>query len=181
MIRVVTKISHYACLLSLTKYQRMFSVNTYSKCCLHGIDCIEQLYGNCVGCFIFFFKLTAKMFSCQACGHNCATVLAYVRHMRIHKNTPNLIFKCVLPDCSRSFLRFRAFRCHIYRHGKSGVKPRLFHEVQCHVDFCREKCKNLKSFYSHLKIHIREGKTVACPYRHCDKSCILTWVSIVLH
>ncbi len=40
------------------------------------------------------------------------------------------------------------------------VKPRLCHEVEltCHVDFCREKCKNLKSFYSHLKIHIREGK-----------------------
>ncbi len=51
------------------------------------------------------------------------------------------------------------------------VKPRSCHEVEltCHVDFCREKCKSLKFFYSHLKIHIREGKTVACPYRKCDK------------
>ncbi len=138
----------------------MFSVKTYSKCWLHGIDCLEQLYGNRVGCFIFFFKSTAKMFSCQACGHNCATVLAYVKHMRIHKNTPNSIFKCVLSDCSRSFLRFPAFRHHIYRHGKSVVKHRLCHEVEltCHVHFCREKYNNLKSFYSHLKIHIREGK-----------------------
>ncbi len=40
------------------------------------------------------------------------------------------------------------------------VKPRLCHEVEltCHDDFCREKYNNLKSFYSHLKIHIREGK-----------------------
>lgn len=27
----------------------------------------------------------------------------------------------------------------------------------------------MTSFFSHLKIHIKEGKTVACPFRQCEK------------
>lgn len=90
--------------------------------------------------------------------------------MRIHKNTPNLTFKCVLPDCIQTFQNFSTFKCHTYRH-KHVVRPTLSGvELTCHVDFCSARCENLTAFYSHLKTHIREGKTVACPYRHCKKS-----------
>ncbi|KAL2083090.1 hypothetical protein ACEWY4_020863 [Coilia grayii] len=113
------------------------------------------------------------MFPCQICSHNCATIVSYVRHMKIHKNTPNLTFKCVLPDCSKTFRNFSTFKCHTYRHRVSRhvVSPTLHGvELSCHVDFCSARCETLTTFYSHLKTHIREGKTVVCPYRHCSKS-----------
>lgn len=91
--------------------------------------------------------------------------------MRINKNTPNLIFKCVLPDCSQTFQNFSTFKYHTYRHNKRVVRPTLSGvELTCHVDICSARCETLMAFYSHLKTHIREGKTVACPYRHCSKS-----------
>lgn len=46
------------------------------------------------------------MFPCQACDRNCATVLAYVRHMKIHKKYTKLNFFCVLPDCSQTYKIF---------------------------------------------------------------------------
>jgi len=111
------------------------------------------------------------MFPCQICCHNCATIVTYVRHMRIHKNTPNLTFKCVLPDCRQTFQNFSTFKCHSYRHNKRLVRPTLSGvELTCHVNICSAKYDTLTAFYSHLKTHIREGKTVTCPYRHCSKS-----------
>lgn len=105
------------------------------------------------------------MFPCQICCHNCATIVAYVKHMRNHKNTPNLTFKCVLPDCSWTFQNFSTFKSHTYRHNLLCLA-----ELTCHVDFCSARCETLTAFYSHLKTHIREGKPVACPYRHSSKS-----------
>lgn len=106
---------------------------------LSGVKSLAIVYAT-----LFSPALAAEMFPCQVCGHNCATILAYVRHMRIHKNTPNLIFKCVLPDCSRTFQNFSTFKCHTYRHkDKCVVRPRLCGvvELTCHIDFCSAMCE----------------------------------------
>ena len=114
------------------------------------------------------------MFPCQVCATECTTVLAYVRHTRIHKNIPNSVFKCVVPDCKKTFQSFAAFKSHAYRHHKVNkpvVRPRLCGatDLTCHVDFCSVTCENLTSFFSHLRIHIKEGKIVSCPFRQCEK------------
>lgn len=43
-------------------------------------------------------------------------------------------------------------------------------ELTCHVDLCIAKCDTLTQFYSHLKVHIEEGRTVTCPFRQCNTS-----------
>ncbi len=42
-------------------------------------------------------------------------------------------------------------------------------DVTCHIDFCSYKCEDIQGLVSHLKSHITEGKTVTCPFKHCDK------------
>lgn len=41
--------------------------------------------------------------------------------------------------------------------------------MSCHVDFCTIRCHSISTLLSHLKGHIREGRTVSCPFRNCDK------------
>lgn len=41
------------------------------------------------------------------------------------------------------------------------------------MDFCTVRCDSVKNLLSHLKGHIREGRTVSCPFRNCDKRFIV--------
>lgn len=113
------------------------------------------------------------MYSCQICGHQSSTSVAYLRHVKIHDNLPNLVLQCCMPNCTRTFKKYAGLKAHLYRkHKKYVTEPRLSIPVDltCHVDFCTAKCDSLTKFYSHLKGHIKEGRTVACPFQQCDKS-----------
>ncbi len=94
--------------------------------------------------------------------------------MRIHIHVANVRFNCALPACNKSFKKFSAFKTHCYRHkeGKSKLKSMPFtsFELTCHVDSCQVRCETLSRFYQHLKTHIREGRSVSCPFQQCDKS-----------
>jgi len=106
------------------------------------------------------------MFSCQICGQQSATSVAYVRHIRIHSNIPNLVLQCCMPNCQRTFKKCAGLKGHIF------VKQRSIRlvDLTCHVSSCRAKCDSLTEFYSHLKVHIKEGQTIACPFKQCDKT-----------
>ncbi len=114
------------------------------------------------------------MHTCKLCAHTCSTLPAFVRHMRIHIHVANVRFTCALPACNKSFKKFSAFKTHCYRHkeGKSKLKSMPFtsFELTCHVDLCPVRCETLNRFYQHLKTHIREGRSVSCPFQQCDKS-----------
>lgn len=111
------------------------------------------------------------MISCGMCAKTCTDILTYVRHMRTHSCIPNASFKCVFPGCHRTFQKFRTFKSHSYRHcrGQSTSTLCSVIDLTCHVGLCSTKCENTRSFYSHLRVHIRERKEVACPFRNCDK------------
>ncbi len=114
------------------------------------------------------------MYTCKLCAHTCSTLPAFVRHMRIHIHVANVRFNCAFPACNKSFKKFSAFTTHCYRHkeGKSKLKSMPFtsFELTCHVDSCQVRCETLNRFYQHLKTHIREGRSISCPFQQCDKS-----------
>lgn len=113
------------------------------------------------------------MYSCKLCMHSSTTICAFERHMRVHRHVSNVTFSCALPDCNRTFHKFEAFKTHSYRHGKgkTEISSRSFasFDLTCHVELCRASCETLKSLYRHLKTHIKEGKTVSCPFQGCGK------------
>ncbi len=94
--------------------------------------------------------------------------------MRIHIHVANVRFNCAFPACNKSFKKFSAFKTHFYRHkeGKSKLKSMPFtsFELTCHVDSRQVRCETLSRFYQHLKTHIREGRSISCPFQQCDKS-----------
>ncbi len=114
------------------------------------------------------------MYTCKLCAHTCSTLPAFVRHMRIHIHVANVRFNCAFSACNKSFKKFSAFKTHCYRHkeGKSKLKSMPFtsFELGCHVDSCQVRCETLSRFYQHLKTHIREGRSISCPFQQCDKS-----------
>lgn len=113
------------------------------------------------------------MFSCQICGHQSSTSVAYLRHMKIDNNIPKLVLQCCMPNCQMTFRKCAGLKAHLYRkHKKCVIEPRLNISVDliCHVDFCTAKCDSLTEFYSHLKGHIKEGRTAACPFKQFDKA-----------
>lgn len=91
--------------------------------------------------------------------------------MPTHSCIPNASFECVFPGCRRTFQKFRTFKSHSYCHCRRQSTSTLWSviDLTCHVGLCSSKCENTQSFYSHLKVHIRERKEVACPFRNCDK------------
>lgn len=119
------------------------------------------------------------MFHCELCGHSCDTKFAFVRHMKVHKNVRNMTFKCALPDCKRIFRKVSVFKTHVYRDhqakgqrasDESGFSCQCTNDtLSCHVDFCTVRCDSVNNLLSHLKGHIREGRTVSCPFRNCGK------------
>lgn len=52
------------------------------------------------------------------------------------------------------------------------VQPKLCRlvDLTCHVSTCHAKSDSLTEFYSHLKVHIKEGRTIVCPFKQCDKT-----------
>lgn len=90
------------------------------------------------------------MFHCELCGQSCDTKLAFVRHMKLHKNLQNLTFKCALPDCKRIFRKVSVFKTHVYRDHRAKCQRALDESSfssqctndtpSCHVDFCTERC-----------------------------------------
>lgn len=117
--------------------------------------------------------LSCNGVSCKICGHQSSTSEAYVRHLKIHSNVPNLALQCCIPNCKGTFRKRAGPKVHLYRNHKKCVnEPRLCTLVDLtrHVDFCSVKCDSLTEFYSHLKMDIKEGWAVACLFEECDKT-----------
>lgn len=113
------------------------------------------------------------MFPCNICGETCGTPLSYVKHMRLHTNVCNIIFRCCISYCKRTFNKHAGLKSHIYRHHKRYKSDTTMHttcSLECHVDFCRTKSSGLPEMISHLKMHIKEGQRVTCPFKHCGKT-----------
>lgn len=93
--------------------------------------------------------------------------------MKIHSHVPNSVFECGIPDCSRTFKKFTAFKAHIFRDhkdrpSKTSVEQLGIDALVCDIGTCQEKCSDLKNFVLHLKNHIKEGTRVPCPFT-CNK------------
>lgn len=113
------------------------------------------------------------MFPCHFCGETCATPAIYVKHMRIHNHVSNSVFCCCIRNCNRKFKKHAGLKSHVYRHHKrykSETTMCTTHSLECHVDLCSAKSSSLPDFISHIKMHIKEGRRVTCPFMQCGKT-----------
>lgn len=113
------------------------------------------------------------MFPCQLCGKTCDTPVIYVKHMKIHSNVSNIVFRCCILNCNRKFKKHAGLKSHVYRYHK-GYRAEttmcITLSLECHVGLCRAKSSSLSEFISHVKMHIKEGQKVTCPFKQCGKT-----------
>ena len=92
--------------------------------------------------------------------------------LSVHRNVANFSFPCGVPECSRHFRKYAAFRSHVYRDHKFHHSSRCIKNVTflCQVPFCSYECTSVTEFLAHLKNHILQKLTISCPFKNCDKS-----------
>ncbi len=113
-------------------------------------------------------------YSCKHCNFTTASVPAFVRHLRIHRNLANYRFPCGIAECFATFVTRGAVQSHMYRFHKKTAKPGLERQIDgvdlaCTVEGCSFVSANFSTLREHLHWHIKDGKKVSCPYTNCSK------------
>ena len=109
----------------------------------------------------------------------CKNLKAYTRHYQIHRHERNVHFPCCVPGCMKTCFTYKGLVSHVSRHhgtgiahGNDGISARYQSagvSVKCMMQFCQQQCSDIQEFLAHLKNHIKEGLTVACPFGNCTK------------
>lgn len=117
------------------------------------------------------------MFKCKWCVFKAQTINQYVQHCRLHSNVPRMRFPCCISGCMKTSATYDGLRQHIKREHNStrltGVNAK-FQEVgvtlHCGVTSCTAVSNDASSLIKHLYKHMRDGVSVTCPIKHCNKS-----------
>lgn len=109
---------------------------------------------------------------CALCTYSTKSLKAFTNHYQVHRNVANFSFPCGVPECSRHFRKYAAFRSHVYRDHKFHRSSRCIKNVTflCQVPYCSYECTSVTEFLAHLKNHILQKLTISCPFKNCDKS-----------
>ena len=116
------------------------------------------------------------MYHCKQCAHESKTIIGFTNHMKLHSNAANCPFTCGVPNCTRAFSKFAAFKSHLYRDHKGYKSDKSTTDeptgttLSCQIEFCQGIFTNVKELLNHLKGHITEGRKITCPFRACEKT-----------
>lgn len=106
------------------------------------------------------------MFRCKFCSICISELIQFCSHVKSHQHTANYRFTCGVEQCPASFRAFSAFRSHMHRnHHKAKTKHTHFiGNLACGLPTCSYVAENLSTLCSHLRLHIKDGKKVPCPF-----------------
>lgn len=113
------------------------------------------------------------MYKCKVCSLCFSHLRTFCSHVKIHQHTSNHGFACGDEQCPASFKKFVTFRSHMHRKHRRckpyNKKTQFRDTLDCKVDGCPFVAENFSSLCTHLRIHIKDGKKVYCPYDNCCK------------
>lgn len=94
----------------------------------------------------------------------------FFEHVKSHRILANFRFRCGIQECPGNFRSFSALKSHIHRNHLQ--KPRRSTAApsgngRCNVQGCDYVSVNITTVCAHLRLHIRNGKSVTCPYDGC--------------
>lgn len=114
------------------------------------------------------------MFHCKfsGCIYVSDNVSHFIKHIKLHSNTPNYYYQCGVPDCTRKYLKATVVQTHMYReHRSAGLHcKQVDTALKCVAQSCAFKCDTVTSLLKHLKTHTKDGLEIKCPFRDCDCS-----------
>ena len=115
----------------------------------------------------------SKTFTCPTCSISVKTLKAYVDHQSLHKNEANGQYLCCIVGCKSRFIKYSAFKSHMYRTHRQSCSMSHNETVQgpfqCEKPNCQKLCVDLKDLLTHLKSHLSNREDVHCPFKACGK------------
>lgn len=116
------------------------------------------------------------MYVCKACNHCTANFKKFCDHANSHRNLANYRFACGIEECSGNFRTFSALKSHMqWNHmGPRAISQRQNRcqhggDLKCSIQGCDFKADSFPLLCGHLRLHIRNGKKVNCPFDGCSK------------
>ena len=106
----------------------------------------------------------------------------FLKHMRTHRNTRNAKYQCILHNCQAVYYNFNSFKSHLRRKHThpfacgfetttvSNIQLSVTLPLRCSVALCKKLCDSYEDLVKHMKVHIRQGINVQCPYVNCSAS-----------
>ena len=100
----------------------------------------------------------------------------YVDHCRLHSNKPKVKLPCCFKNCIKMTSSYIGLRQHIIRdHAQAKINQRdvKFRDIElklnCNILSCKYSVGDKHELVKHLKQHVREGMSVECPMKCCNK------------
>lgn len=134
----------------------------------------EAFHRHIYSPFMWISLCNDKMYSWKVSSHCTANVNKYFARAKSHRNLANYRFSCGIEVCSGNFRTFSALKSHMHRNHILAVplkQNRCQHsdELKCTIQGCDYVADNFSLLSVHLRIHIRNGKKVNCPFEGCSK------------
>ena len=102
----------------------------------------------------------------------------YNLHLYYHRNYKNVLFECKYKDCYATFVSYNSFKSHVWRN-HSLLKSQNY-TPKCSANNCFYVTNNRKEYHSHIYNHIRNNKTISCPYvQYCKADNFFTTVEFL--
>lgn len=116
------------------------------------------------------------MFSCKVCSHHTDNLKTFYAHAKSHRNLANYRFSCGIEHCPGNFRTFSALKFHMHRNHPPATTVSQRQSIyqhsgncKCSVQGCDYVADNVSLLCIHLRLHIRNGKKVTCPFEGCSK------------
>lgn len=120
------------------------------------------------------------MFPCNFCNLKFSKIIAYDKHLVVHKNVLNGVYYCFYPHCCMQFRKYNNFKHHVYRQHNQNIiadNEKLNILTHCSVNNCSFKDSERKKLVAHLIKHIKKGQSITCPFEKCSSSKLYDKVS----
>lgn len=92
-----------------------------------------------------------KMFACNKCSQSFPTISTYNKHQLLHRDDPDLVIKCLYPQCQSESSSYLSFRQHVLRNHSNFEEGHYC----CRHDNCDFRVTKVTSLKRHYAAHLQ--------------------------
>uniref|UniRef100_A0ABD2XNP3 C2H2-type domain-containing protein n=1 Tax=Trichogramma kaykai TaxID=54128 RepID=A0ABD2XNP3_9HYME len=119
------------------------------------------------------------MFKCHVCRHTSHDLDEHLTHQKNYHSNISKFLYCGFNQCSKSFRNKQILASHLIKAHGFFSEHKIFHQPYkanpngkfvCSVALCKKEFDNHHLLIKHLKVHIKDGQEIKCPFENCSKS-----------
>lgn len=111
------------------------------------------------------------LLTCNMCDFKTQNIDIYTKHLYVHKGKQNGEFKCLWPNCFKTFLKYGNYNMHWHRkhssllkeHSNINITPLNTDNINFICNICRFSTKIFAEIAAHMRNHLKAGENIECP------------------